>query len=107
MNDSSKDAAATAKQCPWCQRWALKDNACDYVFACGLDDKGFHVGKGCGRTWCWTCEKKYCTPYYDAITGQRLPTAKDTHDQCCRQEPGFKEEDYCPGGHSSHCAKRW
>ena len=25
-----------AKQCPWCERWALKDTACNYIFACGL-----------------------------------------------------------------------
>jgi hypothetical protein len=98
-----------AKQCPWCKRWCLKDNACDYVFACGLDHKDkFHVGLGCGRTWCWKCEKKYCCQYYDATTGQKLPTAKDHHDTfCCRKEDGFKEEEYCAGGHSGHCAKRW
>lgn len=98
-----------AKQCPWCERWCLKDNACDYVFACGLDCEGtFHVGSGCGRTWCWACGKKYCSPYYDAVTGQRLREAKDHHDQvCCTAEEGFYREDYCGGGHSGHCAKRW
>ncbi len=25
-----------AKQCPWCGLWALKDKACNFVFACGL-----------------------------------------------------------------------
>ena len=47
-----------AKQCPWCARWCLKDAACAYVFACGLETTGtFHVGKGCGKSWCWTCGK--------------------------------------------------
>jgi len=98
-----------AKQCPWCQRWCLKDAACDYVFACGLETTGkFVVGAGCGRTWCWQCGKKYCCPYYDPTTGQRLPTAKDHHDPfCCKKEEGFKDIDYCPGGHSSHCGRRW
>ena len=37
-----------AKQCPWCQRWCLKDAACDYIFACGLETKGTFVkGAGC------------------------------------------------------------
>ena len=110
MSTDPKDATASkdAKCCPWCQRWCLKDNACDYVFSCGLDEKNvFHVGKGCGRTWCWTCEKKYCSQYHDPATGQRLPTAKDNHDECCRQESGFSQEDYCPGGHNGHCGKRW
>ena len=98
-----------AKQCPWCARWALKDAACDYVFSCGLDLGGkFHVGAGCGRTWCWTCGKKYCSQYTDPTTGQRLQDAKDRHDPfCCKAEAGFKQEYYCEGGHSSHCAKRW
>ena len=98
-----------AKMCPWCQRWCLKDTACSYVFACGLDTGGkFHVGYGCGRTWCWECGKKYCTLYYDAVTGVKSAKAKDTHDgACCRVEEGFKQDEYCGGGHSSHCAKRW
>ena len=104
------DSGSTdAKQCPWCQRWCLKDAACDYVFSCGLDHGNkFHVGQGCGRTWCWTCGKKYCTPYTDPATGQRLQNAKDNHDPfCCKAEAGFKQEEYCGGGHSSHCSKRW
>lgn len=97
-----------AKECPWCGRWALKDNACAYIFACGLDEKNiFHVGQGCGRSWCWTCGKKFCGHYYDASIGKKLAGAKDSHEQCCRAEEGFKAEDYCPGGHSSHCNLRW
>ena len=98
-----------AKQCPWCDRWCLKDGACDYVFSCGLDYTGtFVVGSGCGRTWCWTCGKKYCLPYHDATTGVRLPGAKNHHDaHCCKLEPGFEESEYCGGGHNPHCARRW
>lgn len=98
-----------ARQCPWCQRWCLKDNACSYIFACGLDDKNvFHVGLGCGKSWCWECGKKYCGQYYDAVSGKMLPNAKNHHTGlCCKEEPGFKQEEYCPGGHSSHCGKRW
>ena len=100
-----------AKMCPWCERWCLKDAACAYVFACGLEAGAagkFRVGAGCGRTWCWECGKKYCTPYYDPVTGMRSAGARDSHDAgCCRQEVGFKQEEYCGGGHSSHCGKRW
>lgn len=97
------------KQCPWCERWCLKDGACHYVFSCGLDFQGrFHVGEGCGRTWCWTCGKKYCTPYHDATTGEHMRTAKNTHTAtCCTTETGFVPNDYCPGGHSAHCPARW
>lgn len=97
-----------AKQCPWCKRWALKDTNCAYIFACGLDDKGhFHIGEGCGRSWCWTCEKKYCGQYIDVCTGKKMNNAKDNHDVCCLKDPLFQKEDYCPGGHSTHCKKRW
>ena len=98
-----------AKQCPWCKRWCLKDNACSYIFACGLDHNNkFHVGFGCGKSWCWDCGKKYCSQYYDAITGKMLPDAKDRHTAlCCKEEKDFRQEEYCPGGHSGHCPKRW
>jgi hypothetical protein len=101
-------ATANGKQCPWCGRWCLKDDACSYVFACGLEDTGvFHVGLGCGRSWCWTCGKKYCSPYYDVITGVRCPDARDHHDAaCCLAEPGFVAAEYCMGGHNPHCAPR-
>ena len=98
-----------AKQCPWCERWCLKDNACAYIFACGLDHKNkFHVGQGCGKSWCWKCGKKYCGQYYDPTTGKKLDTAKDNHNaSCCKVEEGFKQEDYCGGGCSGHCPNRW
>ena len=95
-----------AKACPWCGRWALKDDACNYIFACGLDSKlGFQVGQGCGRSWCFGCGKKFCGFYY-AVTGEKLPGAKDTHGTCCLEEPGYVREEYCNDGCSSHCLKR-
>ena len=97
-----------AKQCPWCKRWCLKDDSCNYIFSCGLDSKGvFHIGAGCGRSWCWQCGKKFCSQYHDPQNGQRLVSAKDTHTNCCIDEIGFIQSDYCPGGHNSHCEKRW
>lgn len=97
-----------AKQCPWCERWCLKDNACNYIFSCGLDSNNkFQVSKGCGRTWCWECCKKFCSKYHNPETGEKLPTAKDNHGDCCKGEEGFSKETYCPGGHNSHCEKRW
>ena len=98
-----------AKQCPWCERWALNDTASNYIFACGLTTKGkFVVGAGCGRSWCWQCGKKFCGVYHDPATGQKVLGARDNHDaSCCVKEAGFKQEDYCPGDHNSHCSKRW
>lgn len=97
-----------SKQCPWCERWCLKDDACNYIFACGLQTKGgFIIGAGCGRSWCWLCGKKFCTPHYNPETGKKISN-KTSHDRnCCRLEVGFNEKDYCCGGHNSHCEKRW
>jgi hypothetical protein len=98
-----------AKQCPWCERWCLKDTACNYVFACGLQTKGgFVIGTGCGKSWCFECGKKFCGTYIDPGTGKKTKDAKEHHDsECCKKEKDFKQEEYCPGGHNSHCNKRW
>lgn len=98
-----------AKQCPWCSRWCLKDQACNYIFACGLETTNvFQIGAGCGRSWCWECGKKFCGVYYNPKTGLKMPAAKESHDaQCCKAEPGYKQDDYCSGGHNSHCEPRW
>lgn len=94
--------------CPHCFRNYLKDNGCHYIFACGLTAQGFEVNKGCGRSFCSQCNKKFCSQQYDSRTGVKSETYLDHHDNvCCRKEIGFKEEDYCPGNHNSHCSKRW
>jgi len=97
-----------AKQCPWCTRWCLKDDACNYIFACGLaTNNKFIVGAGCGRSWCWQCGKKFCGVYIDPETGKKTANSRESHDkECCKKEPGFKADEYCPGGHNSHCDKR-
>jgi hypothetical protein len=106
---TKEDGSTDAKQCPHCQRWCLKDAACDYIFACGLDTRdGFVMGSGCGRSWCWVCGKKYCSQYIDIVTGKKLSNAKDNHTPfCCKEEGGFDEKNYCSGGHNPHCGKRW
>ena len=103
----SKHESNDAKQCPWCQRYCLKDLNCNYIFACGLDDKGiFHVGQGCGRAWCYQCGLKFCGRMYTP-DGRKLPCKTDHDAACCTKEEKYKQEEYCPGGHNSHCAKRF
>jgi hypothetical protein len=96
-----------AKQCPWCERWALKDEACNYIFACGLSVNGFKIGEGCGKPWCWECGKKFCGQYIDPNTGA-IVNSRTCHDEvCCLSDPDFKKEEFCLGGHNSHCGPRW
>ena len=95
-----------AKQCPWCERWCLKDSNCNYV-VCGRDSRSrFCVGQGCGRAWCYHCGKKLCGRVFDDA-GQLLDSNEDhdhghqptPDDPCCGPE-------YCEGGHNSHKAPR-
>jgi hypothetical protein len=95
-----------AQKCPWCERWATKEG-CDFIFACGLTPEGFKIGQGCGKTWCFKCGKKYCGQYINAETGAKLKDARDHHGDCCEKEAGFKKEEFCAGGCSSHCKKRY
>jgi hypothetical protein len=68
----------------------------------------FHIGKGCGKSWCWECGKRFCGQYMDAFSGIKNVDAKENHDsECCKKENGFTQEEYCPGNHNSHCSKRW
>jgi hypothetical protein len=96
-----------AKQCPWCDRWALNGGACAFIFACGLDVDGvFNIGSGCGRSWCWECGKKYCGWYMDPQDGRKSKAAREEHGKCCASSPDFKDHAFCEGGHSNHCASR-
>ena len=104
---SREEQKMDAKECPWCFRWCMKDNACNYIFACGLDEKNiFHASMGCGRSWCWECGKKFCSQYYLA-NGKKSSDAKESHANCCEKEENFSRETFCSGGHNSHCDKRW
>lgn len=95
-----------ARACPWCNRPALKDAACNWV-CCGVDTvHGFREGEGCARQWCFRCEKKLCgAPMHGPGATAGVRTSHDAH--CCRAEAGFHERDYCRGGHNSHVARRW
>jgi len=92
-----------AKQCPWCERWSLKDDRCNYV-VCGRPEVGvFVLGVGCGRAWCFDCGLKLCGRMYCEETGELLDPNEDHnhgHDpsaQTACSQPGF-----CLGGHNSH-----
>lgn len=95
-----------ARQCPWCERWALKNAACNWV-TCGLSTRGFVAGAGCGRQWCFACGGRLCGALYDPATGARRAGVATHHTKtCCEAEPGYKAAEYCPGGHNSHCPPR-
>ena len=95
-----------AKQCPWCERWCLKDSNCNYIFACGLTENNVFVA-GCGKSWCWECGKKFCGQMYDPKNGKKISN-KTNHGSCCKESKEFtNEQEFCGGGHNSHCGKRW
>ena len=95
--------SSDAKECPWCARWSLKDERCNYV-VCGRPEIGqFLLGAGCGRAWCFECGNKLCGRMFCEETGELL-NADEDHNHMgdpeatadCSQ-PGF-----CLGGHNSH-----
>jgi len=108
ISNRQMSAAATAKQCPWCERWCLKDDACNYIFACGLQagTERFVVGTGCGRPWCWQCGKKFCGIYIDPCTGKKSDGRTSHGSECCKSDPAYEKSAFCPGGHNSHCEPR-
>ena len=91
-----------AKQCPWCDRWCLKDDQCNYV-VCGRNSQNQFVPQaGCGHAWCYQCGKKLCGRMY-AEDGTLLDPNED-HNIRHRPTPDdpCSGPDYCPGGHNSH-----
>lgn len=103
---SNERGTKDAKQCPWCMQWALKDAACNWV-CCGDDTRdGFVAGAGCGQQWCFECGKKLCGRLFNS-DGQKQNVLTNHNAECCKTEEGFKQEEYCPGGHNSHVGVRW
>lgn len=99
-----------AKQCPHCNRWALKqEKSCNFIFACGLSSSNIFVkDSGCGKSWCFECGKKFCGQYIDLVTCKKSKSAIEEHtSECCPKDTLFSKELYCSGGHDSHCKKRW
>ena len=90
--------ADTARCCPWCGRWALKDDACNWV-CCGYAANGaFHIGAGSGQQFCFACGGKLCGLLFHPHTGARQPGTSTQHTAACC---GLGV-DFCPGGHNSH-----
>ncbi len=103
---ATEDDKDPVRTCPWCKTQCLKDAACNHV-VCGVNETGaLYVGAGCGRSFCFACQKKLCSSLFDPTTGEKLAGGRMHHDAaCCAAEPGFVSAEYCPGGHNSHCER--
>lgn len=98
-----------ARPCPWCGRWAMKDPACNWVCCGEFNDaemgvRGFRVGMGCGRQWCFRCGRPLCgAPRFDATTGAAAGGVSSNHTAtCCEASDPSGAVVFCPGGHNSH-----
>lgn len=102
-NNNNTDTNDAAKQCPWCKRWSLKDEQCNYV-VCGRPEIGrFVLGAGCGRAWCFACEGKLCGRMFCGETGAMLdPNEDHNHNNDPEAKTTCSEEGFCSGGHNSH-----
>ena len=92
-----------AKQCPWCERWCIKDDRCNYV-VCGRVEVGvFMVGAGCGQAWCFQCGGKLCGRMFCETTGELLNADEDhNHLDDPEGRRACSGVGFCPGGHNSH-----
>jgi len=92
-----------AKQCPWCERWALKTLlSCNYV-VCGRHPDGFYRDAGCGKAWCYLCCGRLCGQMYDPENGNMLdPNEDHNHSPGTEAFNTCNAEGYCPGGHDCH-----
>lgn len=106
-------AAERVVPCPWCGvRW-VKDDACNWV-CCGMLAGGGFARGGCGRQFCFACGLRLCGARLVDDTGARVPGVPTSHGpgvagcECPRPDaPAATRAVFCPGGHNSHCARRW
>jgi hypothetical protein len=96
----------SARQCPHCERYSLKDDRCQFV-VCGRDQSGFLRDAdgnplGCGRPWCFQCGKKLCGRVFNPDTGAVEDANEDHNHPTGPAREACSGPDYCPGGHDSH-----
>lgn len=80
------------KNCPHCNRKYITNILCDYVI-CGFEDErnGFNWD-GCGRDWCFKCEKKLCKSW---ASDKLFFNVNRYHDsECCKLHAKNKNNNY-------------
>ena len=68
------------KKCPHCQKQTELNIDSTYVI-CGYTDKGFDLD-GCGKDWCFRCEKKLCKSWY--VHELFIHDNQYHNDKCCK-----------------------
>lgn len=79
----TKKTKPIKKYCPHCNRKFISNSNIDYVI-CGLEDEknGFNWD-GCGKDWCFKCEKKLCKSW---STNKLFLNINRVHDnECCKK----------------------
>jgi hypothetical protein len=82
------------KKCPHCQKQTELNIDSTYVI-CGYTDKGFDLD-GCGKDWCFRCEKKLCKSWY--VHELFIHDNRYHNDKCCKLMAYKKNESrkkYC------------
>lgn len=90
-NINSKNISINiSKKCPHCDKVYTKTSESDYVI-CGFTNKGYN-SSGCGRDWCFKCNKKLCKSWYK---NQLFDLNNRLHNGiCCKQYSVSKNENY-------------
>lgn len=80
INQNVENSVIQLKNCPHCNKKNIAFSNIYYI-VCGFTDKGFDW-KGCGKDWCFKCEKKLCKSWnYDML----FDIVNRKHDgKCCK-----------------------
>ncbi len=85
------------KPCPHCAHQIAMPDTTDYVI-CGYHNKSQgYDWKGCGRDWCFRCEKKLCKKW--EINALHLQSNRLHNEECCAehamQNNALYPDEYC------------
>lgn len=81
------------KKCPHCDNKITANINTKYII-CGYSDshKGFDL-LGCGKDWCFKCNKKLCKSWFDDVLF--IDKNQIHNNNCCKKKAGDKYIEYC------------
>jgi hypothetical protein len=83
-------AISENKSCPHCDKKTTMPHNNNYVI-CGYTQKGFDW-KGCGKDWCFSCEKKLCKSWHGNVLYNKLNRYHNS--KCCKSFASHSNDDY-------------
>ena len=96
-NISMKASKTITKKCPHCFHALNADENTTYVICGYINQTNGYDWYGCGKDWCFTCNKKLCKNWNDDYL--QLLSNRKHNDTCCKEQATKNslvyEEEYC------------